>query len=142
MEATFGRTPDPNSLGYQAALEAGLAIFETGAAGVALPYFERAAAIRETGIALTQIGRCQRDLGQLAEAEEAFRAARVTPGASDRHALLGLIAVLCDQRKYESALPLAQQAVTDYPDSAPALSVAARCVTEFADVLQSSGRAN
>jgi tetratricopeptide (TPR) repeat protein len=142
MVAMFGRTPDPGSLGYQAALEAGLAIAETGASAIALPYFERAAELRETGVVLTQIGKCKRDLGRLDEAEEAYRCARDAPGGSDRHALLGLIAVLCDQRNYESALPLAKQAAIDYPDCPPALTVAARCIEEFAAVLAGSGRAS
>jgi hypothetical protein len=55
----------------------------------------------------------------------------VTPGTLS----VGLIAVLCDQRRYETALPFAQRAVMEHPDSAPAQTVAARCFDEFAATL-------
>ena len=119
-----------------------MAIVELGASGSALPYFERAAGLRPTGIALTQAARCLRDLGRLDEAERVYREAMTATGGGSGHALVGLIAVLCDLRRYEEALPLAKQAAIDYPDSAPAQSVAARCLDEFVEILESSGRAS
>ena len=140
MEAMFGRTPRPDTLGYQAALEAGMAVAEIGATEIALPYFERAASLRPTGIALTHVGRSLRDLGRLNEAESVYRTAIDSSGSSTGHAIVGLIAVLCDLRRYEDALPLAQKAAVDHPDNPAALTVAARCLEEFVDVLDHSDR--
>ena len=141
MEAMFGRTPRPDTLGYQAALEVGLAISDAGASVLALSYFDRAATLRPTPVALTKKGRCLRDLGRLEEAEDAYRHA-LEAGGTTGHALVGLIAVLCDLRCYEDALPLARQAAADHPDNPAALTVAARCLDEFADVLSRSDQTN
>jgi tetratricopeptide (TPR) repeat protein len=142
VEASVGTAvPDPAGLGYQAALETGLAYAEFGASAVAVTYFDRALALRPTTIAHTNRGRCLRDLGRLDEAEVTYRQA-LDIDAHAGYALVGLVAVLCDLRRYEEALPLARQAAVDQPENPAALTVAARCLDEFADVISRSESAS
>jgi tetratricopeptide (TPR) repeat protein len=135
MEASFGRPPDPASLGYQAALDAGFAASEAGATQLALSYFEHAVTLRATSIALAQKAKCLRDLGRDAEAVSALREAVAAPGGGSGHARVLLIAVLCDAREYDEALQLANQAAVDEPQNPAVLNVTARVLEELADTL-------
>jgi tetratricopeptide (TPR) repeat protein len=135
MEALFGRAPQPDDLGYEAAVDAGAAAMEHGATVLALSYFERARALRATGYALAQCGKCLRDLGRLEDAAEAYSQALEHESGSASHARVGFIAVLCDLHRYEEALPLAQAAAAEDPTNPAALNVAARCLDELAGTL-------
>jgi tetratricopeptide (TPR) repeat protein len=139
MEALFGRAPHPDDLGYEAATDAGAAAMNHGATALALAYFERARSLRPTGYALAQCGKCLRDLGRLEDAAEMYSQALEHETGSASHARVGYIAVLCDLRRYEEALPLAQAAAAEDPTNPAALNVAARCVDELAGTLANGG---
>jgi tetratricopeptide (TPR) repeat protein len=135
MEASFGRPPDPATLGYEAALNAGFAAAEAGVSALALSYFTRAAELRSTSIALAQQGKCLRNLGRHAEALDALLEAHQAPGGSRGHVRVSLITALCDMRRYEEALPLATQAQLEEPDNAAVLKVTARVLEELSETL-------
>ncbi|HEY5199161.1 MAG TPA: tetratricopeptide repeat protein [Solirubrobacteraceae bacterium] len=137
MEAAFGRTPSPDTLGYQAAVDAGMAASEAGVTALALCYFERAVQLRSTPYALSHQGRCLRDLGRLEEALAAYRSAMKAIGGKD-YARVGLATVLCDLGQHAEALPLAKVAAEGEPDSPAALRVLARCLDEHAEALKES----
>lgn len=137
MEAAFGRTPSPDTLGYQAAVEAGMAASDVGVTALALCYFERAVQLRSTPFALSHQGRCLRDLGRLEEALAAYRSAMAAIGGKE-YARVGLAVVLCDLARHAEALPLAQEAAEGEPENPVALRVLARCLDEQADSLRGS----
>lgn len=137
VEPIIQRGPRPEDLGHRAALDAGDACRDAGAIELATRYFERANSLRPTRYGCTQLGVCYRDLGRLAEAESALRAALELPGSND-YARTALVAVLCDLRKYDVAMPLAQKAVERGPDNSAALMVAARVLEEVAETMERS----
>lgn len=126
---------DPSAVGYQEALDLGEEALERGLPRVAVSYLSHASSLRETQYALGRLAKAHRDLGELEAARSALEQALDLPGGEDTHCLIALVAVLCDLRDYESALPLAQRAAIAEPPSAAALTVAARCLREFAAVL-------
>ncbi|HEU4973981.1 MAG TPA: hypothetical protein VFT50_02745 [Baekduia sp.] len=131
MEASFGRTPHPETLGYQAALDAGFAIVDPGSSVAALPYFERAVALRPTSIALTQQGKCLRDLGRTDEARVAYRRA-VTASGGRGHARVSLIALLVESEEFIEAMELSEQAFAEEPGNPAVLNVYASSIEGLA----------
>jgi tetratricopeptide (TPR) repeat protein len=136
MEFAHASLPDPEQMGYEDSLAAGLAAREYGAPLLASRYLTRAVALRATQFALVQLAALQRDLGLARDAEDSYRRALSLPGTSEVFAKVGLAAVLCDERKYEEALELAREALDAHPQNAAALAVAARALEE---VLQTLG---
>ena len=130
--------PQPEELGYEAALDLGVSALEGGLAGLAVGHLAHAANLRPTRFALVQLAKAHRDLGQTEAARNRLYEARQLPDGKDIYVLVSLAAVLCDLRDYGVALEVVQEAVEIDPDSPAALSTAARCMKELAATLERS----
>jgi tetratricopeptide (TPR) repeat protein len=122
--------PQHEPLGYEAALDLGTTALESGFSAAALPYFERAAALRPTRFVLVQLAKTQRDQGRSKDARETLLRARERPDGEDAYVLVSLAASLCDLGEHGAALEVARDAVRLNPEDSAALSVYSRTMNE------------
>ncbi len=89
---------DPSGLGYEAARDLGLSLLDAQATAEAIPYLERAVALRPTSYVLVRLAAALRDLGRLDEALRRYEEALSLEGQGQPNttARTGLAAVLCD----------------------------------------------
>lgn len=130
--------PQPDSLGYEAALDFGVSALDAGATRAAMGYLNRAVALRPTRFALVRLATALRDQGHLEPARARLLQARALPDGENPYVLVSLAAVLCDLKEYENALVTGRAAVSLDPSNPAALNVAARCLRELAGVLERS----
>jgi tetratricopeptide (TPR) repeat protein len=135
MGAVASPAPRNDQLGYEAALDLGVAALEHGLTAAAVPYLERAVSCRATRFALVQLAKAHRDLGQLEAARSRLEQARVLPDGEDLFVLVTLAAVLSDLREHGSAFEVAMEAVRLKPDDPAALAVVARSMRELTSTL-------
>jgi tetratricopeptide (TPR) repeat protein len=102
----FVEDPAPNELGYQAARDLGLSLLDAGETASAVPYLERAVALRPTGFVLGRLGSALRDLGRLNEALPRYEEALTLEGRGtiDTYTRIGVAAVLCDMGELHDLL--------------------------------------
>lgn len=120
-----------DALGFSAAVEAGLAARKCRDDRLALRCFQRAARIRQTQFVLTQLGVCQRQLGNYRESRRHYEAALARSDGDGLHALTGLIATLCDVEEREEAYRRTMQLVRRQPHAPSTYEVLARVVALY-----------
>jgi tetratricopeptide (TPR) repeat protein len=118
-------------LGYETALALGATALENGFSAAAVPYLERATALRPSRYGLVQLAKAQRDQGQLQAARATLIAARQLPDGEDTYVLVTLAAIHCDLGENGSAFEVACDAVKISPQDPAALSVMARAMKEL-----------
>lgn len=124
-------SPQSHPLGYETALALGVTALENGFSAAAVPYLERAASLRPGRYVLVQLGKAQRDQGQLQAARTTLTAARHLPDGEDIYVLVTLAAIHCDLGENGSAFEIACEAVKISPEDPAALSVMARAMKEL-----------
>ena len=132
---TVPQTVPQHAIGYERALDLGVAALERGLTAAAVPYLEQAASFRPTRFGLVQLAKAHRDLGQPQAARRRLEQARSLPDGNDQFVLVTLAAVLCDLREHGSALKVVMEAAQLEPKNAATLSVLARCMREAAGIL-------
>lgn len=123
--------PQSQPLGYETALALGVTALEKGFSAAAVPYLERAVALRPSRYGLVQLAKAQRDQGQLQAARATLTAARQLPDGEDTYVLVTLAAIHCDLGENGSAFEVACDAVKISPENPAALSVMARAMKEL-----------